>query len=249
MGRCDHSYAHYLANYYNRGTKNEDKASVTLFLKDNDNNHRSVYSRRRSLTEMVTISQQRGFACQEERVWAISRQTDDTPPEQVESHHGSSWMDVAIHPVCQISAYHNWTQLQQKQMTSYYRLRRDNVDTGAFQSTHGKTLGDYAQQMGIEISEPIVPVCYGGNFLVSNEQLDRYRPAASSSSPSLWSKMEASLSRASSVAEGHFVERLWAALLSSPLEPSEVELLETIASEKQPSCTGGGSFQGALTRY
>ncbi|CAJ1970207.1 unnamed protein product [Cylindrotheca closterium] len=284
VGRCDHSYAHYLANYYfhdeNHGhnevrrshsdhpsslevtaapqESNTDASSserntfhATLFLKDNDNHHRAVYSRQRSLLEMLQITQKRGFACHEERIWTVSKPSDERPlqkQQQQSQRQSSFWKDVAMHPICQLSSYHNWTQLQHKQMSSYIRLRRDKIDLGQFRSTHGSTIGEYAKEMGMEIKGPIVPVCYGGNFMASADQLFRYSPSSPSSS-SLFHKMEASLSRASNIAEGHFVERLWAALLSLPLTTSEVEQLKAMASAKQPICNAGTDFQGALTKY
>jgi len=278
VGRCDHSYAYYLANCYfqhsrdaeksnaqsNRptsldsrapqldsntdGSKSESKKfHVTLFLKDNDNHHRAVYSRQRSLIEMLEITRKRGFACHEERIWTFSKPMYKSPSQKMERL--SSWRDVIMHPICQLSSYHNWTQLQQKQMANYVRLERDNkIDQALFRSTYGSNLGEYATHMGMEIEGPIVPVCYGGNFMASAEQLYRYHPD-SSSSKSLWHKMEASLSRASSIAEGHFAERLWAALLSLPLTKAEVEELEAMANSRQPICNAGATFQGALTKY
>ncbi|KAL3941873.1 MAG: hypothetical protein SGBAC_003843 [Bacillariaceae sp.] len=284
VGRCDHSYAHYLANYYFQddnhneirgahsghlktshdaataplesnmdaiNSSESNKFPVTLFLKDNDNHHRAVYSRQRSLLEMLQITQKRGFACHEERIWTVSKRSDSdetTSQQQQGQHHASFWTDVAMHPVCQLSSYHNWTQLQHKKMSSYLRLRRDKIDLSQFRSTHGSSIGEYAHKIGMDIEGSIVPVCYGGNFMASEAQLHRYSPDTNSSS-SLFHKVETSLNRASSIAEGHFVERLWAALLSLPLTPSEVVQLETMALAKQPSCNPGKDFLGALTKY
>ena len=52
-----------------------------------------------------------------------------------------------------------------------------------------------------------VPVCYRGSFLAQRKQFLN-QPEES------WVKMEASLSRADNIIEGHYAERIWASALS-----------------------------------
>ena len=64
----------------------------------------------------------------------------------------------------------------------------------------------------------IVQVCYGGAFAayVSNIK-KRDMP--------IWKALEKTLSRGNNIAEGHYAERSWAYLLSTPLQPFQVEAL------------------------
>lgn len=196
VGRCDHTYAHYLAKYYMKQPDQTSSSSYVMFLKDNSNKHRLVYSRHRQLSELIQIASTRGFACHEERLWNIG---------------------TLFHPICQISAFHSWPKLRQKDMNSYVRVSRDREQLSHFSSQHGSSLGEYADYLGISTNQSVVPVCYGGNFLASTEQFQRHA--------SIWPKMETTLSRASNVAEGHFVERIWALLLSKPLNDVETNII------------------------
>jgi hypothetical protein len=230
VGRCDHTYAYYMARHYTQ-LSNSKKKHVVLFLKDNDNRHRTVYSRHRSLIEMLQITKNYGFACHEDRVWSVSRPSQEN----------SLWQ-VIKHPVCQLSTYHNWTVLRKKDMVSYVRIKRDRNDQIHFKSTNGDLLGEYADRMGIRLPN-ILPVCYGGNFMALGHQIQKKTPEK------LWHHIEQSLNRGSNVAEGHFAERLWAALLSFPLKKHQIDNLLKQASSKNHPCYAGQSFQGALTKY
>eukprot|EP00751_Fragilariopsis_kerguelensis_P003707 CAMPEP_0170818574 /NCGR_PEP_ID=MMETSP0733-20121128/40839_1 /TAXON_ID=186038 /ORGANISM="Fragilariopsis kerguelensis, Strain L26-C5" /LENGTH=126 /DNA_ID=CAMNT_0011178757 /DNA_START=235 /DNA_END=612 /DNA_ORIENTATION=- len=64
VGRCDHTYAHYMAYYHE--SSNSD---YVLFLKDNSNTNRNHYSRHKNLNEMIPLSNEFGFACHEETNW------------------------------------------------------------------------------------------------------------------------------------------------------------------------------------
>jgi hypothetical protein len=56
------------------------------------------------------------------------------------------------------------------------------------------------------------PVCYGGVFAARKERI-RHVPLAS------WKMLHKALERGNNIEESHFVERLWAMLLSDPLAP------------------------------
>jgi hypothetical protein len=197
-GRCDHTYAYYMANYYHESSSNSD---YVLFLKDNNNEHRNHYSRHKKLNEMITLSNEFGFACHEETNWVWS---------DIKS--SRDWLGGGLlHPITQISYYHDWNQLQKFKVEEYSRLGRD--DNSQFISQYGNNLGDYAKEMMIEPSSEttsssssssttriIVPVCYGGNFLFrKKDNLNRSRD--------FWERIESSLSRGNNIAEGHLMER------------------------------------------
>ena len=59
-------------------------------------------------------------------------------------------------------------------------------------------------------NQTVVPVCYGGVFLTTYSQI-------ANPPPGVWEQLEQSLSRDDNIEEGHYAERSWAALLSTPL--------------------------------
>ena len=221
VGRCDHTYAHYIVQHYNKDDDG-NKDRFTLFLKDNDNSNRDVVSRHRSLAEMVAISKRDGFACHEEQSWDWS--------------HKSLFFDKEYRPICQFSAYSNWKRLQQFSRQEYSRLKRDQNTN--FKSVYGDTLGDYANQMGITVTNEIVPVCFGGNFMAQSNQTKKQ-------SIETWKRIDQSLSRGNNIAEGHYVERLWAILLARDL-PKGVEI--QLLKQQRSSCEPPEHFLGILTK-
>ncbi len=238
VGRCDHTYAHFLANYRSESTDlGSERSDFVLFLKDNDNSHRSHYGRHKKLDEMVPLAKEFGFACHEESNWIWSKSS-------------------TFNPIIQISYYHDWAGLRQYSVEEYSRLRRDeNLN---FKSHAGDTLGDYAEQMGIQPhkfsksndapavdlgvfgnQDVIVPVCYGGNFIVRSEQI-LHRESE------FWARIESSLSRSNNIAEGHFVERLWGTMLAKPLQ---LDLARRILTQaRQEVCRVDKNHLGALCR-
>lgn len=216
VGRCDHTYANFISENYDQ-YENDGEDRYLLFLKDNDNSNRNIVSRHRNLAEMLAIANQRGFACHEEQSWGWSQ--------------GGYW------GICQISAYCDWSILSQYTRKEYTRLQRDGNEN--FLSKHGDTLGEYAAVLGIgEAARAVVPVCFGGNFMAHSQQIQNYPRDT-------WKRMEQSLSRDNNIAEGHFAERLWATMLSNPLQPSTVD---EILLQRHASCQVEKHFLGVLAK-
>lgn len=65
-------------------------------------------------------------------------------------------------------------------------------------------------------SQHFVPICYGGHFMATIERI-MLAPLED------WNLIVDSLSRGDNIEEGHFMERLWAALLSQPITRAEEE--------------------------
>ena len=63
------------------------------------------------------------------------------------------------------------------------------------------------------VQHPVRRVCYGGSFATSGRNVLRI-PRAD------WSALSTALLRGDNIEEGHYVERLWAALLSPPVDTS-----------------------------
>ena len=80
-----------------------------------------------------------------------------------------------------------------------------------------------------------LPVCYGGGFVAARSAVHRVPEIA-------WRRIVESLSRGDNVEESHYMERMWAALLTPPLTPSETRAMACVAKtadrEMLPYLTG-----------
>jgi len=83
----------------------------------------------------------------------------------------------------------------------------------------------------------IVPVCFGGNFMSSMRAI-RQSPVRD------WAAVVESLSRGNNIEEGHFMERLWADLLSQPLSLDQEAKILDYKSRHFPE----GAFGGMIVR-
>jgi hypothetical protein len=271
VGRCDHSYAWFLARNYDQlltlaaaeEENDDDDPSVLLFLKDNDNHHRNMYSRQRPLDQLLQIASNDlvhdkdnqspysyGFACHEERYWFV---------------------DQDSRSVCWSSYFHDLELVRNFSSQKYERLRRD--DNTQFASSQFQTLGDWwdnittpssfqdddsnattstststttpndARASSSSSSSAIVPVCYGGNFLFLTQQL-RHVPQQ------VFQRMTTSLARGNNIVEGHYAERTWARLLSNPLKnhPTLLESLRRQQHEGAKRHCHHEHFPGVLTK-
>ena len=179
--------------------------------------NRDINSRHRSMPEMISIAQTLGFACQEEQIWGYS-------PD-------------SFFKICHPSAYMNWTAMAPYSRESYVRLPRD--DNSEFSSRNGKNLQEYIQNLAIpEPESGIAPMCFGGNFMFHAKYI-RQHPK------DLWERIEKSLSRGNNIAEGHYMERLWAHLLSPPLSADTVR---EILKQSDSSCQIEVHRAGVLTK-
>ena len=120
------------------------------------------------------------------------------------------------------SAYHNITMLSQFEIGNYESGYSPN-DNVPFKSSH-TNLGAYWLAINVTLSQKFVPVCYGGRFAASVENIYKQ-------DMNMWMKLEMSLTRGDNIEEGHFVERSWAALLSNPLDPLQIEALQNYTTE------------------
>ena len=101
---------------------------------------------------------------------------------------------------------HKRESLDAFKISFYNRLERD--DSSAFSTGQYPFFKDWKEEMGFVIPKSeSVPVCYRGSFLAQRKQFLN-QPEES------WVKMEASLSRADNIVEGHYAERIWASALS-----------------------------------
>lgn len=75
-----------------------------------------------------------------------------------------------------------------------------------------RALGDGPKLRSL-LRETFVQICYGGSFAATAERARMHSRAT-------YQRLELMLQRGDSIEEGHFMERLWAALLAPPMDPS-----------------------------
>jgi hypothetical protein len=176
VGRCDHSYAYWLANENPYGDE-EDVAVV--FLKDDisyANLHQVGFWR--PLRELLEISSVRGFACAIETTkFGINED------------------------MLSLSIYHLWSQLKSFSLKAYARTKAGYLDAAkdTFKSNF-TNLGDWANQTSGEAmfnNNGVVPVCYGGAFATTASNIKKRDPA-------IWGNIEQTLARGDNIEEGHF---------------------------------------------
>jgi len=216
IGRCDHTYAYYIANVLPNIVKEADvDNSIVVFLKDDissNNLHQSGQWNNLQGLARLALSDN-GFAC------------------------GISPGDVAFgqHKFL-LSTYHDVETLLDFSMNSYSRnIKGYSVDASEFLSPH-TTMREWWHSLKLDIPSKLVQVCYGGVFAVSVSNV--YRRDIS-----VWKAIEKSLSRGNNIQEGHYAERSWAALISTPLQPFQVDAL---LYKSDGVYTNKSSMHGAL---
>jgi len=210
VGREGHNYAHYIRTVLRNQTTtilrrkddtNED--AVVLFLKDNmdpRNMRQPGTWKPLEATIRGAASSNIGFAC-----------------GMVPWQHPAARSAYAGFAV---SAYADFGTLRQFRIGEYTSAANYKGDGVPFESQY-PNLGSYYDSLDVQEGpmEPIVPVCYGGVFAASLRSIQRR-------DPNLWNRIEMSLARGDNIQEGHYMERLWGAILSSPLEPYQIEAIQ-----------------------
>ncbi len=199
VGRCDHTYAYYISNILDEKIeKGSEKDSIVMFLKDDmsDSNLHQI-GKWSDFESMVRLaSSTNGFACGVK-----------LPEISLKMHSNS------------ISAYYQTKLLFKYQKTPYVRNKNDyKSDEVEFNSNY-TNLGSFYKSIAYgHIPSELTQVCYGGIFAASYTNIKRR-------APSIFQKAEKILSRGNNIQEGHLMERSWASLLATPLEPYQIEAL------------------------
>jgi hypothetical protein len=187
VGRCDHSYAHWLNHhFYYEMNPQPSTHDVIVFMKDTDYMLDKEYTDGRSFEDLLTLAVTNGLGC-------MMR------------------IDVVQ------SNLHKYSMLRKMDFSNknHTHHRSDGKDFGEkvpFHNDNIQNLGEWIDQLNLHpaaLNQDIVPVCYGGVFAAT-----RYQVAVQPKR--VWKAIEDSLSRGDNIAEGHFAERMWAALLSKP---------------------------------
>jgi len=139
-----------------------------------------------------------------------------------------------------LSAYHVSDYLFQFSLNSHSRMTYDREDTtiAPFKSDF-ENLGHMLTVLHEKPRDGLLQVCYGGSFAASVTNIKKVPHVA-------WKGFEKVLSRGDNIEEGHFMERSWAALLSTPLESAEQSILHNYANDiwNRECC-----YNGALMHY
>ncbi len=214
VGRCDHTYAYYITTILDQKIeKGDEKNSIVMFLKDTKLLHQGGnWNNFESMIRLASSSN--GFACGIIAPNSIRR----TNKEKTIVN------DVSI------SAYHYVDALLEFSIYKYSRGNRNGYKSDGVKFDSGnETLAEYYNYLARFTSRDIIPpkqelvqVCYGGKFAASVENIKKIEP-------SLWKALENSLTRGDNIQEGHYAERIWAYLLSTPLEPFQIEALRNHA--------------------
>ena len=154
IGRCDHSYAHYITTVLPQKveTEKEDKDAIVLFLKDDisaNNFHQSgSWNDFGSLLRLA--SSVNGFGC-------------GIIPGHVDFGQQRFFL----------SAYHDVEELFAFAMEEYDRnIKGYATDTVEFESEY-ETLGSWYSSLGASVPPDIFQVCYGGVFAASVSNIKR----------------------------------------------------------------------------
>ena len=198
VGREGHTYAYFITEILPKEVEvgssvAEQQESIVVFLKDNIWYNHQASEEQRNLETMVRLAS------------------------------SSNGFGCFGSPAKQASAYHDTTMLSQFEIGNYDQGNKyspnDNVP---FKSSH-VNLGAYWLAINVTLAQKLVPVCYGGSFAASVENIYKQ-------DMKMWMKLEISLTRGDNIEEGHFVERSWAALLSNPLELLQIEALQNYST-------------------
>jgi hypothetical protein len=219
VGREGHTYAHFITEILPKEVGvgvAKQRESIVVFLQDDIGyNHLNACTLPHGclldLEELVRLaSSSNGFGC-----WS-------SPPniEYVFRRRGED-----------ASAYHNTVMLSQFEARAYKNTyRNDNI---MFKSSHAN-IGEYWLTINLTLSQQVIPVCYGGIFAASVENIYKQ-------DMNMYKKIRESLTRGDNIEEGHFVERSWASILSNPLKPLQIEAIQNYSTD-----IGGRPFNGIL---
>jgi len=198
VGRCDHSYAYWISHVAYNDVDMYGDDDIVYFVKDNDYS----FERWRSFEDMLGLAMINGFSC------AISQNLD------WQKGLGLSY----FHLISNLRKFHIESHAREGRHSDFSARELEKQNRG-FASTY-KSLGVYADYLGLELVQRYSPVCYGGIFATKVSQIRKR-------STKTWDKLEESLSRADNLEEGHFAERLWASLLVKPLTRKVMDQLDS----------------------
>jgi hypothetical protein len=175
---------------------NGNSPDVVIFLKDDRSKH-SIHQAGSwtSLPNMLHTTYEQEFSC-------------GMRPSTIRRKH-----------IFYLSAYHDTNALMKfaKKEYQHHSDKYSTNKTTRFESRF-QNLGAWVKHMRLDIPQNLMQACYGGSFGASMEAIRSHEEI-------VWIRMLDNLSRGDSIEEGHFAERVWAALLAKPPTDYEIALL------------------------
>ena len=237
VGRCDHSYAHYINTILDKhvpvpppkseseSEESEEQNSVVLFLKDdmrNGNIHQGPHVRNswNDMESMVRVAtSSNGFACgtvikPDATGRSCYHKTDGLMTFAMKRYKRTGQAKVAAASAVKEGLNHGGNGTT-------------NNETTMFESNFTK-LQSFVDKLDIGPLPKVVQVCYGGVFAASVSSIRKTKA-------SVWQTSETILSRGDNIQEGHYMERTWGMLLAAPLETYQMDALvkcSTVREEK-----------------
>jgi len=195
VGRCDHSYAHYINTILDQKVvRGEEENSVVLFLKDTATKKYIVSGKEANSKEMFTNE------------WNDIK----SMVKGASSTNGFSCGAVLQKGTGGHSVYHKFDTLLTFSISMYdHNEQGYKNDQAKFISSY-TNLGSFVNSLDVGSFPNAVQVCYGGVFAASVSNIKK-------TNSSVWNTVEKILSRGNNIQEGHYMERLWGMLLSTPL--------------------------------
>jgi hypothetical protein len=248
VGRCDHSYAYWIAQTLASiqvakqdvlaGNIDEDDCIFqpqdhVMFVKDNDNSYRN-FEERIPWNEMKEKMMLEGFSCENR----IKRPYSDMTMKQalnvavrstlagftVPEYNRPGSQKVADASTPQYEFKSNFTSLEgwyrSLPITLKLGSRAPLLPNAAVFHQSKALASNNRKSIFTPHSKYFVPICYGGYFMASIERI-MLAPVDD------WNPIVESLSRGDNIEEGHFMERIWASLLSRPMTiEEELDILD-----------------------
>ena len=225
VGRCDHTYVYYMSTVlHQKVEKGDEKDSIIVFLKDDmsaENLHQpGAWNDFGSMVRLASTTN--GFAC------------GIVPAGLYKMDDNNRYFMSAYHDV---KALFNFTIVEHVRNAKGYAS--DGVE---FKSVYAN-IGSFYDYLGAPAGPlpEIVQVCYGGIFAASVSNIKKR-------DMSIWKAIEKSLSRGNNIQEGHYAERSWGYLLSTPLQPFQVEALRNHSDTFSSKEGLLGMLKGALLK-
>lgn len=137
VGRCDHSYAHWMATDFQTINERQDKETVVMFVKDNGYQLNSW----RPFISSISLAYVNGFSC----------------AHDVDNVNGKNH---------QYSIYHNYEKMKPFTKEFHVREGKKLTDEDrelqeGFRSPY-ESFGAYVESLKLPIPQTFLPVCYGG---------------------------------------------------------------------------------------
>lgn len=224
VGRCDHTYTHHIAEHY------ESLPEIVLFVKDSYQEYltNELQQYLRSISEVFYDLKNHSFAC-------------------------------ALKPAFDLSIWHAREELWKfrlpyydsaedyKRLPPIERRKQAGLDS-TWRNPRSPSMCTFLKEtlnrneLQALVGRQVVPVCYGGIFVAQRKMIWQYQQ-------NTWRNFEGALSRANSIEEGHFMERLWAMLLTSQLPSTlEEQIISTSAKMSRLGDLFGESYLGSLQK-